>query len=311
MVNVETEKTTLLKPLFVNGIFNRAGKKSHFLPLPRNADYNLYLKLDAPDHNECTLYVGVGDYVASTKLTFKMFVWNCGLETAMVKLYGEPWPHNRAHALAAATPDEREALLEKEEKLVLAAGQPSSVQTAHLKAWLDKAVENYRAAVESADAGAYEKHPDFIGAAYLNDLPRCCDISKVYKERLEQREEAKQAELLDQRRAEMTTLKGETDAAISAAIANLKAGKTISNDPVSVVAEDGLSFQKVPIILCVMDRFGITLPGRTRGWLVENLGTMRLNDDDSVGVYHRGNGRLPQGVTDRLLELAKAIKADA
>lgn len=301
----------LKKPLFVDGMFNGAGRRSHFIHLPKNGDYDLYLQPNNDNLEECLLYLVAGDYVAPLKMTFRDFVYRCGANRARQRLYGEEMTlHVRTQRIGEASPDERAALCQKEEALATEIGMLPDVQTAVLKAWMEKEQAQYRDAVQSAAEGKYEVWPSYVGAAILGEIPRCIAIAQVYKERAEERDAAARAERLAQHRADLAEKRVQAEAAILTAIADLRDGKMVDNEKVPIVTEDGMSYSNESILLCLMQRYGIAVPARTKGWMLERLGALRLNADDSISTRHAGKGNMPDGVKDRLFELAAAIKKE-
>lgn len=306
----------LKKPLFVDGMFNGAGRRSHFIHLPKNGDYDLYLRPNNDNLEECLLYVAAGDYAVPLKMTFRDFVYRCGANRARQRLYGEEMTlHVRAQRIDEASPDERVAICQKEEALATEIGMLPDVQTAVLKAWMEKEQAQYRDAVQSAAEGKYEAWPSYVGAAILGEIPQCIAIAQVYKERAEERDVTARAERMGQKRASLIEMQKQTEASIRVAIADLKAGKMVDNAKVSIVDVDGLSYRNEPILLSLMERYGINVPARTRGWMIEKLASLRINADESIStrysvMRHPGKARLPDGVRDRLFELAHAIKQE-
>lgn len=159
--------STLKKPLFVNGMYNREGKncRADFVREVSNGAQSFKLWTTAEknvypndERDKFYLYVEVNNYLVPLKLTEWNLVNHLGFYPACVELYGTK--EERARVWQRSSGDEVNRLQELEEPVILRYGSDPARQADYIHKLLSDHVRYYIAARDNGGTFA-----DFIGAA--------------------------------------------------------------------------------------------------------------------------------------------------
>lgn len=300
------DETKLIKPLFYNGNFNADGKrmKAVFVREVSNGTntYRLWRSYGTPDrdypraeNDTHLLYAEIGEYLAPLSMTEFDLISRCGDPLAIAALYGgEEGRKKYFDALRkseqAHTVDIPNAL-EKEYDTIRRLGSDSVHQAGYIKKIMDKHVSTYLTSKENGG----ESFPDFIGAAVLNELALCRELSAKYKAKKRAEDLAWQAKVKaeEKKRREETNLQAEQQ--MQQALHVLRCGGNLQNDYIQFYREDG-GFAKYSIVNHLMRRYGVDVPLRTQGWINDKLVSFTVKDGccENLRYMRAKNGRCSQ-----------------
>lgn len=262
--------STLMKPLFVEGMYNRTNKRMRAVFLKEITDgtttYRLWRRDGKPDKaypendaDKYYLHIEVNNILVPLGMTECDLTKRVGWPKVDELLYtrdGEDPRMVRSRAIdevKAAYPDVGVSLLlQKEEKYAVEFGSKPDLQVTYIKRQLDKNVQIF---LESKENGG-ETFPDFVGAAILNDLDMCDKLSAVYKVHRKIAEEERKR-IAREKEAEEEQLRFKAhEAAMEKVKEVLLHGGKISNKEV---------------LLDLADRLNVDIPIRTKGWIRANF----------------------------------------
>lgn len=309
----------LMKPLFYGGNFNTEGKRMKAVferEVSNGTDaYRLWRSYGTPDrdypraeNDTHILHVEIGEYLVSLGLTDFDLIDRCGDPLALTELYGgeegrrkhfdELYKSEQAHT--AAIPK----ALELEDEARRRLGSVPAHQADYIKSFVDQHVSTYVAARESGG----ESFPDFVGAAALNELDLCRELSGRYKAKKQAEYAARQAkaEEEEKKRREETNLQAERQ--MQQAIHVLKHGGELENDCVRLYREDG-GFGKYAIVNHLMRRYGVDVPLRTQGWINDKLVSITVENGrcETLRYMRAKGGRCSQKFFECVNELIQKV----
>jgi hypothetical protein len=303
------EHATLMKPLFVNDMFNREGKRIRAKYIKTvscdGAEYPLWISVgvnekDYPRAENDThyLYIQAGEYLIPFGDTEFDLIQRSGHLALEQELYGDFKGREAFYKELrnGKTYEESNLLIkaqiEKEEAFIAERGKDDTAQAMYLKNRIvDPAIDCY---IEARDKGG--KHVDFRGAAFLGDLEKCVEVSKVLREKREKEEAERRALLAEQNRKEAE----EKAEAERVAIADVE--HILSNGGVIKGGE---------LAVKIADKYGIKIPLRTRGWMLNDLAEITVSEDGSMSYRYWKRSKTSTGsqkVYDILFDIQKAIK---
>lgn len=209
----------LMTPLFVDGNFNRKKTKMRVEFVKDVSDgqncYSLYRSAGSPENDyprneqdKYYLYVLVNDWLVPIRETEHSMIDRVGYPKAADALYGGY--ANRGRWIDSfSTQEERTNAVAEEERLTFQYGSDSAAQYGYIHSLIEESVSRFRNAQIDPIAG----HPDFVGAAYLNLLDVCCELSEKRKAYYHEKAELYRQE----KEAEEARKKAELEAEIKAA----------------------------------------------------------------------------------------------
>lgn len=292
--------SNLMMPLFYDGMFNRQGRRMRSVFVRSVSDgehsFNLWISAGEPDNDyahddrdKYYLYVEVNGYIVPVKLTEYKLIERCGYSSAMRELYGTDENREKSWASIRESKDWYElckAAHEKEWAAIELHGTKEAEQAALIHKILEAEKSIY---LESKENGG-QTFPSFIGAVCENDIENCCKLMAVYKEKREKED------------AEKRRLKAEEDAAyckekndlyekqIADAVSVLKNGGTIDNVEVCFY-HSKYNATKKAIVNALMDKYGVSVPVRTKGWIADKLKQVIVCDGKCNHVrFMKGKG---------------------
>lgn len=295
--------TKLSKPLFVNGNFNRTGKRSHFefvkeLPTA-SGSVRLWRHSGKPENEYPAadtdlyyLFVEVGEYLAPIGLTEYTLEKQTGQHAVTVEhfkgetnAYWEQWHECK-------TAEQREAFNQKYDALAARYGADAMRQGEYVWEMLSLKEAAWQDAKEDP-----QWFPNCIGAAICGELDKWLEVSAAYKARREAEKRAEAEERAAREEAERNEQEARERAEMAAYMELLRKPGRVEDGARAVKAADAL---------------GVKIPLRTRGFMLEKLATFTVEDDGHVEriQYYRNGGRAynGSGVYQTLTELCKAAR---
>lgn len=295
--------TKLSKPLFVNGNFNRAGKRSHFVfvkELPTaSGSVRLWRHVGNPENEypeaETDLYylfVEVGEYLAPIGLTEYTLEKQTGRHSLTMEQFGGDVGAFWSAWMSCKTPESREAFNAKYNPLEQKCGQDPARQGAYISALLNARKQAWQETKEDP-----QKFPDCIGAAICGELDKWLEVSAAYRARREAEERAKAEERAAHEEAERKEREAREREEMAVYMGLLRKPGRVEDGAKAVKAADAL---------------GVKIPLRTRGFMLKKLAAFTVEADGHVEhiQYYRNGGRAytGSGVYQVLTEICKAAR---
>lgn len=293
--------STLKKPLFINGMFNRDGKncRADFVREVSNGveSYKLWTcteknQYPANERDKYFLYVDVNGYLVPLRMTDYKFIDVLGFLPACVELYGTR--EERARVWQRSSGDEVNRLREQEEPVILRYGSDPARQADYIHKLLSDHVRYY---IDARDNGG--TFADFIGAAALDDLGTCVELSAKLRAEREAKEEAARRERETQEAKE----KAEREEL------HRKACEEVEN-----VFRCGGLIKDGALLAEIADRHGVKIPLRTRGWILNSFAQCSIAIINgaprySVRYYKRNSGTGSTKIYEIIEQIRAAIVA--
>ena len=309
----------LKKPLFIGGNYNRTGKRMRSIldrEISNGTDiYRLWRSAGKPEvdypranNDRYLLYIEIGDFLAPLRMTEFFLIDRCGYPEAMKNLYGSPEEREHVFRELRNNPDANSlvaAAIAKENEEINRIGADPAIQADYVKSYLEDHIEIYEKAKKCDGAS----HPDFIGALALNALDECVVLSRKHRELLEsiKREEDRKRRMEDLKMHR--DIKEKNDAALETAIETILEGGVLQNYTLDTYCEKTNSCQTLCIVNLLFEKYGITLPARTKGWINNKLIYVSFIDGKVANLqYQRINhARVSQVIWDYLRQLCLAV----
>mgnify|MGYP004647995197 CR=1 FL=1 len=287
--------STLKKPLFINGMYNREGKncRADFVREVSNGaeSFRLWTTTEKKaypqnEHDKFWLYVEVNNYLVPVKLTEWNLVDLLGFYPACVELYGT----REERARVWQRSKDINALRAQEEPVILRYGLDPARQADYIHKLLSDHVRYY---INARDNGG--TFADFIGAAVLGELDKCAELSAKLRAEREEREEAARREREERKARE----KAEREELHNKALEEAE----------NVFTRGGL-IKDGALLVELADRHGVKIPLRTRGWILNSFAQCSIAIIDgaprySVRYYKSNSGT---GST-KIYEIIEQIRA--
>lgn len=293
--------STLKKPLFINGMYNREGKncRADFVREVSNGAESFKLWTTAEknvypngERDKFYLYVEVNNYLVPLKLTEWNLVNHLGFVQMCAEMYGTR--EERARVWQRSNNDEVNRLQELEEPVILRYGSDPARQADYIHKLLSDHVRYY---IDARDNGG--TFADFIGAAVLGELENCVELSAKLRAEREAKEEAARREQEAQEARE---------AAEREELHN-KALEEVEN----VFTRGGL-IKDGALLVEIADAHGVKIPLRTRGWILNSFAQCSIVIINgaprySVHYYKRNSGTGSTKTYDIIRQVRAAIVA--
>lgn len=293
--------STLRKPLFINGMYNREGKNcradfvrevsngAQSFKLWTTTEKNVYPK---DERDKFWLYVEVNNYLIPINLTEWNLVNHLGFVQMCAEMYGTR--EERARVWQRSSGDEVNRLQELEEPVILRYGSDPARQADYIHKLLSDHIRYYIAARDNGGTFA-----DFVGAAVLGELENCVELSAKLRAKMEAKEEAARWEREEQEARE---------AAEREELHN-KALEEVEN----VFTRGGL-IKDGALLVEIADAHGVKIPLRTRGWILNSFAQCSIAIIDgaprySVRYYKRNSGTGSTKIYDIIGQVRAAIVA--
>jgi hypothetical protein len=268
-----------MKPLFVDGMYNREGKRIRANLLKTLGDYSIWIADGKPDkdygeaNDRYYLYVQKDEWIIPIGLTEYTLQQRSGENKLTKEWYGNFEGREKyfdEHFYKNALPyDEKHNLVreqvKKEEQFISECGD--DVQLEFLQTYvINKAIADY---IDVRDNGG--KHINFVGAAFIGELDKCEQIAKVLRLEREKEQRIKQEQAKEQKARELAEKKIEENKLIEEAENIFKNGGKITSGEV---------------IIKLVDKYGMEIPLRTRGWILNDLAEATITEDGGVNYRY-------------------------
>lgn len=297
----------LMKPLFVNGMYNREGKRIRANYLKTVGEYPLWIKDGKPnkdygknENDKYHLYIQVDEWLVMTGYTEYELMQRAGQDYLNKEWYGDFKGRRKyfeENFYKGRSMEEAYKLvrnhIDKEEVFIEESGKNEVVQASFIKAFIDKAIANY---IEARDSDG--KFADFIGAAFLGELDKCEQIAKVLKTKRQEKELERKRELAEQKAKE--------------AEEKALAEKLLIEETEKIFVNGG-TIKDGDIIVKLADKYNVNIPLRTKGWILNNLVEATITESGSVNYRYwkrTKNATGSQKVYDVLFDIRSAVKKE-
>ena len=302
------DSAKLMVPLFVDGNFNRQGKRIRARYIKtlwfEGIDYPLWVSAgrnenDYPRAENDTHYLMIqaNDYLVPCGYT----EYNLEVRSGDARLVSEWYGSNDARdefysrIRNGRSYEESDPLIKaqivKENETILVYGKDESIQAEYLKkSFIDPAIASY---IDARDNGG--KFANFQGAAFLGEVERCYEISKTIKSERKKAEAIKRAEQAERE-------KREAEARAAAEQAELQEAEN--------VFINGGTIEDARVVVRIADRLGINIPIRTKGWMLSTMVDCTISNDGSASYRYylrKKSAKGSQKVYDILREIRNSL----
>lgn len=300
----------LMKPLFVNGMYNREGKRirANYLKTisNNNTEYILWINDGKPDKDysknekdKYYLYILVNDWLVMTGETEYELERRAAYEYLNKEWYGDfqgREKYFKENFYNGRTFNEYNNLIKehvaKEEAFIEDNLNNESIQVEFINQFVDKAIQNY---IDARDNNG--KHADFIGAVFLNELDKCAEIASVLRKERQEQEQERRRLLAEQKAKELEEKE--------------QAEKLLMEETEQMLINGG-TIKGGEIIVKLADKYNINIPPRTRGWILNNLVETTITEGGSVSYRYfkrSKNATGSQKVYDVLFDIRRVLKS--
>ncbi len=300
---MEKENITLVKPLFIDGIFNHAGKRMRIKYVKTvtcdEATYDLYIRDSKIPENSYPssgndvfyLHVLINDWLIPIGLTEWTLYHRALQKPIVLQLYGSEEARNQQFSEFRKAHSETEAdrlihsQLAKEKELEGQLYAETKYSAAYIHSLLDKHIKSYTSCKNGI--GSF---PDFIGAALVGELEMCIRLSELRKENYAREREEEQ-----KKRAEEERIQAEAEAAeLALAEKVLLGGGKITNSR---------------YICTLAEKYHIVIPLRTKGWILNSMKSCLITDNGvSVEYMKTKKGACSKKIFDIIGQLREAVQ---
>ena len=284
LINIEQEEkvsSKLMKPLFINGMYNKDGKRIRANYIKTIGEYPIWINAGKPDKDygrnekdKYYLYIQHGDWLVITGYTEYDLIQRAGQNKLYKEWYGDfegRQKYFNEHFYKGRTFEEYNSLIKehtaKEEVFIQEWGNSETVQAEFIKSLINASINKY---IEARDNNG--KFADFIGALFLDELDKCEEIAKKLRQ---EREKQKQEE---------RRIKAEKEAEKAKQAA--EAEKRAIEEAEQIFINGG-TIKGGDIIVKLADKYNINIPLRTRGWILNNLVETTITIKDYVSYSYR------------------------
>lgn len=301
-----SNKIKMIKPLFVNGNYNREGKRmrSRYVKIVTcdGAEFSLWEKVGAKEkdyartaNDERYIYVLVGEYLVNTGLSAFDFENKVGYIAMVKEMYGSEESRNEYFSKLrdggdwSKTDTAIKERLREENELSDRHKTNGQIQAEIIKGMIDREVTNW---INARDTGG--TFASFVGAAYLGEIDQCLKIADILRVERKKQAEIRRVAVAEQRRKEEEERARDEAKEIEAAESIFKNGGKIDSGE---------------MIVKLCDKHGIEIPLRTRGWILNTFAECTILNGriDGVRYYKKKNGAGSTKIWDILRDLQNVI----
>lgn len=279
----ENNKSKLMKPLFINGMYNREGKRIRANYLKTIGKYPLWVTNGKPDkdytkneNDKYYLHIQVNDWLIMIGFTEYELKQRAGYEYLNKEWYGDFEGRQKyfdEHFYNGRTYEEYSDLvkehIQKEEAFIEENGNNDTIQAEFISQLVDKAIKNY---INARDNGG--KFADFIGALFLNELDKCDEIAKVLKVERQEKELERKKVIAEQKAKEAEEKE--------------QAEKILIEETENIFINGG-TIKGGEIIVKLANKYKINVPLRTKGWILKSLAESIITPDGGVSYRYWKN----------------------
>ena len=280
----------LMVPLFYNGFFNRNERKMRAEFVREVTDgkqtFRLWCSAGKPDkeytsleNDRYYLHVEVGGYLVPLPETEWSLILRCGQEPAAIKMHGSMEARNRwfENLRRTETLTVIQDALDAEQEEIRHYGENPAQQAEYIQKYLSDRRSSYLKARQENG----QSFPDFIGALMADDLPRCIELSVIYRTKRQAEHDVAQAHKIE----ETKTRNKETEQEVMNAIQTLRFGGTLKNKTI-LFYRNPYESHEYHILNYLMQLYQIEVPIRTRGWINDKLISVSIGENGSIQVRY-------------------------
>lgn len=307
----------LKTPIFdKNGMFNRQGRKMRAVMVMEIADggdlFRLWRHDGAPENgfpadenDEYYIHVEAAGYLIPLGWTLSGIAKRLGWPDMVAELYGseEARAEHFERLRGVLSDSEICGEFNRETTRAVEVGMNSERIAAFVRREFDRHKAAYQQAVE--DGG--QSWPDYIGAVLCGKLEAVPALRAHYDELRAQKERERQAQREAEAAARMAAQDQEAREVLERAAQTIRQGGTLANKEIT----DGSGIVR-PVVLRLMDVYGVAVPPRTRAWMRDKLAAVTFAPGGRVsGLQYRRTrgGRCSGAVCDYLARLVEAVRA--
>ncbi len=300
----------LMKPLFINGMYNKEGKRirANYLKTitDNNTEYSLWINDGKPDKDYASnekdkyyLYILVNDWLIMTGETEYELERRAAYEYLNKEWYGDFQGREKyfnENIYKNRTSEQYNSIVKehiaKEEAFIQENLNNERIQVEFINQFVERSINTY---IDARDNNS--KYINFVGAAFLNELDKCVEISAILKKKRQEEEQERRRILAEQKVKEDEEKE--------------YADKLLIEETEKIFVNGG-TIKGGAIIVKLADKHNINIPLRTRGWMLNNLSEATITEDGSVSYrYFRRskNATGSQKVYDVLFDIRRAIKS--
>lgn len=305
----------LMKLLFYRNMFNADGKRMRAVferEVSNGTDaYRLWRSCGVPDrdyfhaeNDKHLLYVELHGYLAPLGMTEYDLINRSGYQPAIAELYrdmdGRKAHFDELRKCEQAHSVEIPKALEIEGETIRRLGNDPACQAAYIKKIMDEHISTY---LEARENGG-ETFPDFIGAAALDELALCRELSAKYRAKKQTDRAARQAAAEAEQKRKREETNRRADEQIQKAVHVLQHGGVLENEDIRLCRADG-GYGSYAIVNHLMRLYGVDVPLRTQGWINEKLVSLRIANGRCGDLRYRTQkgGRC----SDKIFECVNAL----
>ncbi len=296
----------LVAPLFVDGMYNRSRKRmrARFVKTVScdGASYDLYISgSQNPDNaypvsedDKYYLYTWLNGWLIPLGMTQEYLRKHATMKAVVKQMYGdeskreEVFDSLRADRPYAETEKLVTEQIKKEKELASELAKDGSLYAKYIKVRLDGRISNY-IAYKNGDGG----YPDFIGAAVINDLDNCDRLA-------EQRRQEKKLE-------REAYIKQKEDRECQEAAAEAEQAEKRISEVEAAIRKGGEKVSGGELLCALADKYNVTIPLKTRGWILHYFVSYEFMDDSSISVRYIARNKQSKGST-KIHEIIRNIR---
>ena len=305
----------LMKLLFYRNMFNADGKRMRAVferEISNGTDaYRLWRSCGVPDrdyfhaeNDKHLLYVELHGYLAPLGMTEYDLINRSGYQPAIAELYrdmdGRKAHFDELRKCEQAHSVEIPKALEIEGETIRHLGNDPACQAAYIKKIMDEHISTY---LEARENGG-ETFPDFIGAAALDELALCRELSAKYRAKKQTDRAARQAAAEAEQKRKREETNRRADEQIQKAVHVLQHGGVLENEDIRLCRADG-GYGSYAIVNHLMRLYGVDVPLRTQGWINEKLVSLRIANGRCGDLRYRT--RKGGRCSDKIFECVNAL----
>ncbi len=295
----------LMKPLFVNGMYNREGKRIRANYLKTIGEYSLWINDGKPDkdytrneNDKYYLYIQKDEWLVMSGYTEFELEQRAGYDHLIKEWYGDFQGREKyfqENFYNGRSMEEAHELIkihiEKEELFIKQSGKNEEFQTQLLKENIDREISTY---IEARDNNG--RHASFIGALFLGELNKCEEIASILRKERQEKEQQHKKEIAIQKAKEIEEKE--------------QAEKIFIEETENILINGG-TIKGGEIIIKLANKYNVNIPLRTKGWILNSLAESIITPDGGVSYryWKRKGAKGSQSVYSVLYNIRSAITA--
>lgn len=154
---------------------------------------------------------------------------------------------------------------------------------------------------------------EFIRNVKPELIPGVEKARAAHKARLEAKRQAREKERIAERKAEMEKDNSEAMEIVNAAIAKIKSGGDIIDNEYFTLWIDLENHKEYSTFTYLFDKYGIKVPIKTRGFILNSLNTVRIDKDNVIdyNYYRKGKSQGSSKIFELIDELIGKIRNES